>query len=121
MKEQINRIKEKLKIAKKADKKLKVFGASNHKYALKASIEEKKLAALEKKYGVSLPAHFRAFLLEIADGGGGFGYYMGGSASELLQIYEEARNRGDTELKTDCLDALTHKAPRFETQILDKI
>ena len=24
------------------------------------------------KYGVSLPAHFRAFLLEIADGGGGF-------------------------------------------------
>jgi len=72
MKEQINRIKEKLKIAKKADKKLKVFGASNHKYALKAPIEEKKLAALEKKYGVSLPAHFRAFLLEIADGGGGF-------------------------------------------------
>ena len=46
---------------------------------------------------------------------------MGGSASELLQIYEEARNRGDTELKNDCLDALTHKAPRFETQILDKI
>ena len=252
MKEQINRIKEKLKIAKKADKKLKVFGASNHKYALKAPIEEKKLAALEKKHGVSLPAHFRAFLLEIADGGGGFdgsapgpfygiypikdalkfsatylanpcllrpkmsdeqwraiggfayeqecddeeneeekilggvlligtqgcsfetaiviegefrgrivnldfdlykpvfafesnfldwyerwldevisgelkdggggfGYYMGGSASELLQIYEEARNRGDTELKNDCLDALTHKAPRFETQILDKI
>ena len=72
MKEQINRIKEKLKIAKKADKELKVFGASNHKYALKAPIEEKKLAALEKKYGVSLPAHFRAFLLEIADGGGGF-------------------------------------------------
>ena len=236
MKEQINRIKEKLKIAKKADKKLKIFGASNHKYALKAPIEEKKLAALEKKYGVSLPAHFRAFLLEIADGGGGFdgsapgpfygiypikdalkfsapylanpcllrpkmsdeqwraiggfayeqecddeeseeekilggvlligtqgcsfetaiviegefrgrivnldwyerwldevisgelkdggggfGYYMGGSASELLQIYEEARNRGDTELKNDCLDALIRKAPRFETQILDKI
>lgn len=58
---------------------------------------------------------------ELKDGGGGFGYYMGGSASELLQIYEEARNRGDTELKNDCLDALTHKAPRFETQILDKI
>ena len=58
---------------------------------------------------------------ELKDGVGWFGYYMGGSASELLQIYEEVRNRGDTELKNDCLDALTHKAPRFETQILDKI
>ena len=58
MKEQINRIKEKLKIAKKADKKLKIFGASNHKYTLKAPIEEKKLAALEKKIRRKLASPF---------------------------------------------------------------
>ncbi|MFK8281386.1 SMI1/KNR4 family protein [Capnocytophaga cynodegmi] len=48
----------------------------------------------------------------------GFSYQMGGSAEELLSIFE---NSSDKEEKTDALLGLRHKKPPLPTEILNKI
>ncbi|MFY7669525.1 SMI1/KNR4 family protein [Tenacibaculum sp. MEBiC06402] len=67
--EQIERIKIKLEIAKKVDKKLKVFGASSHKYKIGNTISEEKIKLFEKKYNIQLPASYTSFLTKIGNGG----------------------------------------------------
>ena len=67
MKEQLQRIQQKLAQAKAADKDLQVFGASSHKYHLNPLVSEAEVLAFEKKYGVQLPECYRAFMLTIGD------------------------------------------------------
>ena len=67
MKEQLQRIQQKLAQAKAADKDLQVFGASSHKYHLNPPVTEAEVLAFEKKYGVRLPECYRAFMLTIGD------------------------------------------------------
>ena len=65
--EQLHRIQQKLSQAKAADKDLEVFGASSHKYHLNPPVSEAEVLAFEKKYGVSLPKDYRAFVQIIGD------------------------------------------------------
>ena len=67
MKEQLQRIQQKLAQAKAADKDLEVFGASSHKYHLNPPVTEAEVLAFEEKYGVQLPECYRAFVQTIGD------------------------------------------------------
>ena len=67
MKEQLERIQQKLAQAKAADKDLEVFGASSHKYHLNPPVSEAEVLAFEEKYGISLPEDYRAFVQTIGD------------------------------------------------------
>ena len=67
MKEQLERIQQKLAQAKAADKDLEVFGASSHKYHLNPPVSEAEVLAFEEKYGVSLPEDYRAFVQTIGN------------------------------------------------------
>ncbi|BDD10825.1 hypothetical protein FUAX_32570 [Fulvitalea axinellae] len=70
--EQIKRIKSKLPKAAKADPDLKVFGADSHNYSLGSPANAEDVMAFEKKYSVSLPDCFKAFILQVGNGGSGF-------------------------------------------------
>ncbi|MGN7811461.1 SMI1/KNR4 family protein [Flavobacterium sp. 22076] len=66
---QIQRIKKKLLLAKEIDKDLEVFGADSHVYVLSETAAVDDIFEFEKKYNVSLPDCYRAFLLHIGNGG----------------------------------------------------
>jgi len=51
---QINKIKEKLILAKKKDKKRLVFGAKSHQYKAKNSLSIAEVSAFEKEYNIKL-------------------------------------------------------------------
>ncbi len=68
-KDQTGRIKDKLIIARKTDKNLKVFGAKSHKYLINKPLKEKQILEFEKKYKLSLPDCYKTFLTEIGNGG----------------------------------------------------
>ena len=106
MKEQLQRIQQKLAQAKAADKDLQVFGASSHKYHLNPLVSEAEVLAFEKKYGVQLPECYRAFMLTIGDAkakksdfiaGPYFGLYAFGTSVDSL-LYEKI----ETYLKAPC-------------------
>ena len=67
MKEQLQRIQQKLAQAKAADKDLEVFGASSHKYHLNPPVSEAEVLTFEEKYGISLPEDYRDFVQTIGD------------------------------------------------------
>ena len=106
MKEQLQRIQQKLAQAKAADKDLEVFGASSHKYHLNPPVSEAEVLAFEKKYGLQLPECYRAFMLTIGDAkakksdfiaGPYYGLYAFGTSLDSL-LYEKI----ETYLKAPC-------------------
>ncbi|MCU0355649.1 MAG: SMI1/KNR4 family protein [Cytophagales bacterium] len=105
--EQIQRIKSKLLEAKKADKNLKAFGADSHKYDIKHPVTLADVRRFEEKFAISLPDCYKAFVLQVGNGGKG---YMNSAAGPYYGIYPLGKNVNeliydDTEqyLKNDCI------------------
>lgn len=82
--DQISRIKQKLPAAKNAAGADKVFGASSHKYILHTPAEIAAITSLEQEYGIQLPDAYKAFLLNIGNGGTG---YEASAAGPFYGIY----------------------------------
>jgi hypothetical protein len=51
-----------------------IFGTSDHFYRLAPALSEEELLKLERRYGVRLPDDYRAYLMQIGNGGCGPGY-----------------------------------------------
>jgi HEAT repeat protein len=93
--EQIQRIRTKLKAAHKADRKLKVFGARNHKYRIGRAASEREICAFEERYSLVLPGCYRSFLIGVGNGGSSYRnsvagpfygiYPLGGGVDEILE------------------------------------
>lgn len=71
LKQKISMIKDKLDMLKRCDRKLRVFGASTHKYQINEPLNEKDIKEFEDEYLITLPDEYRCFLLEVGDGGAG--------------------------------------------------
>lgn len=101
--DQILRIKAKLKAARQADTQHKVFGADSHQYQIGAPASEDAVRAFEARYGLMLPACYRAFVTEVGNGGPSFSssaagpfygiYPLGGSVGEVLEDPERFLNK----------------------------
>lgn len=112
--EQIQRIKDKLPRARKVDIDLKVFGASSHKYRVHRPASEKQIVDFERKFGVGLPACYRAFVGEVGNGGVSYRdsaagpdygvYPLGANVDELIYADAEAYLRGECILRPDMSD-----------------
>ena len=81
---QIQRIKNKLTRAKEVDVKFKVFGASSHKYKIGPPISINQVIAFEKRYHLQLPRCYRAFILNVGNGGDS---YQNSGAGPYYGIY----------------------------------
>ncbi|HVH99421.1 MAG TPA: SMI1/KNR4 family protein, partial [Enhygromyxa sp.] len=72
------------------DRKYEVFGAGSHRYQLERPVRKDRLRRFEARWGFECPADYRAFLLELGDGGAGPGYgvfplgKIDGSGTELV-------------------------------------
>lgn len=82
--DQIIRIKEKLQTAKEKDQDLKVFGAKGHKYILNSPLTTSQVADFETTYNITLPESFKAFLLQLGNGGQS---YANSGAGPFYGIY----------------------------------
>lgn len=102
--EQIGRIKEKLRKARKADKHYEVFGASSHQYKLNAPVKEEEVTAFEAKHGFTLPACYRAFILGVGHGGNSYSNSGAGPYYGIYPLGEDIDALVEpVYLKNDCL------------------
>ena len=99
--EQLQRIKDKLAVARTADEDLKVFDAGTHEYLLNVPAPEEEVSAFEQKHSIQLPECFRSFLLVIGNGGIGS---RGSGAGPGYGIYPLGYGvAGENFLQHDCL------------------
>lgn len=82
--EQIDRIRKKLVTAKKEDSESKVFGADSHKYFIGKPLQAAELSAFETAYNIMLPEAYKAFLLQLGNGGKS---YADSAAGPFYGIY----------------------------------
>ncbi|MEU0673649.1 SMI1/KNR4 family protein [Streptomyces sp. NPDC006172] len=76
------------------------FGSSHHGYLLRPPLAEDTIRLFEQQQGARLPASYRDFLKDVADGGAGPGYGLLGLTEEvddewaLHDLREEGRRAG---------------------------
>lgn len=90
--EQIQRVKDKLLVAKKADKKLKVFGANSHKYKIGQPATDFEVFDFENKYSIQLSECYRGFITQV---GSGSDTYEKSAAGPFYGIYPLGENIGE--------------------------
>jgi hypothetical protein len=90
--QQIIRIHAKLLKAKAADPDLKTFGAKKHKYILNKPCTAQQVSAFETKYGITLPDCYKAFVLNVGNGGTS---YLNAGAGPYYGIYGLGTNVDD--------------------------
>ncbi|MFB9079946.1 SMI1/KNR4 family protein [Flavobacterium procerum] len=66
---QIERIKTKLYLAQEKDQDFEVFAADSHEYVVGQVVENNDILKFEKDYEISLPECYKAFLLNVGNGG----------------------------------------------------
>ncbi len=71
MKEQLDRIINKLKMLRELDKSFHIFGSKIHKYKFNSCKSEEELRFFEKENNIILPLGYREFLKYIGNGGAG--------------------------------------------------
>jgi HEAT repeat protein len=99
---QLQRIREKLPLAKQKDSKLEVFGAKSHGYELAAPLSEENVRNFEINHHLQLPEDYRAFITGIGHGSsrsryGGAGPYYG-----LYALTDFAMNNTDIDAIQPC-------------------
>jgi len=105
--DQIQRIKVKIFEAKRADRRLKVFGADQHRYVLHEPTTLQAVTDFETRFGLDLTDCYKAFVLEVGNGGVG---YQDSGAGPFYGIYpfgkevdELVYQNAEEFLKKDCL------------------
>lgn len=94
-----------------------VFGANDHHFELSEPIKEDELIAWEREHDVELPAEYRAYLLELGNGGAGpyYGIFplgMWEGAGRELEVFDGAL--GDLRAPFPHRAAWNLPAERFE-------
>lgn len=62
---------DRLNFLRRTDPGFTRFGSARHRYLLNPPLTESAVTAFETRYGISLPEDYRAFVLEVGDGGAG--------------------------------------------------
>lgn len=83
--EQINRVREKLKLLKKLDPGFLIFGSSRHKYVLNNPLPLDKVKKFENENSIRLPTEYVQFITEIGNGGAGPFYGLEPLENSLYQ------------------------------------
>ncbi|GHU32613.1 hypothetical protein FACS1894172_09560 [Spirochaetia bacterium] len=103
--EQINRMKLKLKLAKNADRNLKVFGADSHRYTVNPPLSPKEITMFETQYGIQLPDCYKAFVTLFGNGGVSYQNSAAGPFYGIFPFGKELNCLSDNpqkSLKLDC-------------------
>ncbi len=85
MNEQLKRIREKLSMLARLDKKHTLFGSTSHKYRLNPPINLREITKFEKIHKVELPKGYVQFLTQLGNGGAGAYYGLEPFAKCLLE------------------------------------
>lgn len=86
--DRIERMLEKLQKLKKKDRTFQIFGAVDHRYALREPLVPEDVEEFESEHGIRLPPEYRNFLLKA--GGCGAGPFYG-----LLELTDSDTNKAD--------------------------
>jgi hypothetical protein len=84
----MDRLRDNLKRLSEQDKRLALFGASRHRYHLGPCLTLDEVERFEQAHRVTLPEDYRAFLVEVGNGGAG-PYYGLASLEEAILSNEE--------------------------------
>ncbi len=90
---QLQRIREKLPLAKQKDSKLEVFGARSHQYQFGSPLSEADVRDFEQQHSLQLPEDYRAFITTIGHGGNHSRYGAAGPHYGLYALAQTIRDK----------------------------